>query len=80
MDPSHGTGRKELIKPMSMAAIAAGADGLMIEVHPRPHEALSDGAQSLTLEEFQDLMDSVNKLCNALNEEVKTPCGLRIAM
>lgn len=80
VDPSHGTGRKELIKPMSMAAIAAGADGLMIEVHPRPHEALSDGAQSLTLEEFQDLMDSVNKLCNALNEEVKTPCGLRIAM
>jgi 3-deoxy-7-phosphoheptulonate synthase len=80
VDPSHGTGRKELIKPMSMAAMAAGADGLMIEVHPRPHEALSDGAQSLTLEEFGDLMESVNRLCSVLDEEVKAPCGLRIAM
>ena len=55
VDPSHGTGLSGLVPAMSKAAIAAGADGLMIEVHPTPHEALSDGPQSLTPEQFQDL-------------------------
>ena len=55
-DPSHGTGKRWLVKPMSLAAVAAGADGVMVEVHPRPDEALSDGDQSLTLPEFRDLM------------------------
>jgi 3-deoxy-7-phosphoheptulonate synthase len=55
-DPSHGTGKRWLVKPMSLAAVAAGADGVMVEVHPRPDEALSDGDQSLTLDEFGDLM------------------------
>jgi 3-deoxy-7-phosphoheptulonate synthase len=55
-DPSHGTGRRELIAPASRAAIAIGADGLILEVHPCPERALSDGAQSLTLEEFAQLM------------------------
>ena len=55
-DPSHGTGRRELIAPASRAAIAIGADGLILEVHPCPERALSDGAQSLTLEEFARLM------------------------
>ena len=55
-DPSHGTGKRWLVKPMSLAAVAAGADGVMVEVHPRPDEALSDGDQSLTLAEFADLM------------------------
>ncbi len=55
-DPSHGTGKWELVTPMAMAAVAAGADGLMIEVHPNPDEALKDGAQSLTFENFEQLM------------------------
>lgn len=55
-DPSHGTGRRELIQPASRAALAIGADGLMIEVHPCPERALSDGAQSLNLDEFAKMM------------------------
>ena len=55
-DPSHGTGIRSLVSPMSKAAIAAGADGLMIEVHPCPERALSDGAQSLDLPGFAELM------------------------
>jgi len=55
-DPSHGTGRRDLIAPASRAALAIGADGLIIEVHPCPERALSDGAQSLRLEEFASLM------------------------
>ncbi|MCC3668852.1 MULTISPECIES: 3-deoxy-7-phosphoheptulonate synthase [Terrisporobacter] len=61
VDPSHGTGVRELVKPMSLAAMACGADGLMIEVHPNPSKALSDGMQSLHFEEFEDLMDSLRK-------------------
>ena len=62
VDPSHGTGNARLVKPMAMAAVAAGADGLMIEVHNDPVHALCDGAQSLTLEAFRDLMASVAKI------------------
>lgn len=59
VDPSHGTGRWELVGPMSRAGIAAGADGLMIEVHPNPAEALSDGKQSLTPENFTTTMQEI---------------------
>ena len=62
VDPSHGTGNARLVKPMAMAAIAAGADGLMIEVHNDPVHALCDGAQSLTLEAFSELMAQVAKI------------------
>jgi 3-deoxy-7-phosphoheptulonate synthase len=55
-DPSHGTGRRSLIGPISKAAIAVGADGLIIEVHPNPERALSDGPQSLDCREFQAMM------------------------
>lgn len=65
-DPSHGTGRSALVPAMARAALAAGADGLMIEVHPDPATALSDGEQSLTLEEFDDLMASLGPLAGAL--------------
>jgi len=61
-DPSHATGKRSLIRPMAMAATAAGADGLEIEVHPDPSKALSDGAQSLTPEMFVDVMAQVNKV------------------
>ena len=59
VDPSHGTGVKNLIEPMAKAAIAAGAQGIVIEVHNNPENALSDGPQSLTLEDFDDLMDGL---------------------
>jgi len=62
VDPSHGTGKWKMVKPMAMAAVAAGADGIMIEVHPMPSEALSDGEQSLTFANFEILMDEVKKL------------------
>ena len=56
VDPSHGTGKRSLVPPMARAAMMAGADGLLIEVHPNPAEALSDGEQSLDLAEFAALM------------------------
>jgi 3-deoxy-7-phosphoheptulonate synthase len=59
VDPSHGTGRRELIQPASRAALAIGADGLIIEVHPCPERALSDGAQSLNLTEFSHMMENL---------------------
>ncbi|MCS7180813.1 MAG: 3-deoxy-7-phosphoheptulonate synthase [bacterium] len=59
VDPSHGTGRRDLVIPMSKAAIGAGADGLIIEVHPKPEEALSDGFQSITLDMFSNLMNEI---------------------
>ncbi len=65
-DPSHGTGKWRLVAPVAKAAIAAGADGLMIEVHPRPDEAFSDGAQSLKPKRFQALMDDLRILVAAL--------------
>ncbi|MAG36053.1 MAG: 3-deoxy-7-phosphoheptulonate synthase [Dehalococcoidia bacterium] len=66
VDPSHSTGKWYLVKAMSMAAIAAGADGLLIEVHPTPDTALCDGAQSLTIENFADLAASVQQIAQAV--------------
>ncbi|HSW36488.1 MAG TPA: 3-deoxy-7-phosphoheptulonate synthase [Candidatus Limnocylindrales bacterium] len=65
VDPSHGTGFWRWVPSMSLAAVAAGADGLIIEVHPRPHEALCDGAQSLTPEKFKDLTEALHKIAAA---------------
>jgi len=65
-DPSHGTGKWKLVEPVARAAIAAGADGLMIEVHPNPDHALSDGAQSLTHESFARMMHSVAAIATAV--------------
>jgi len=62
VDPSHATGVARYVKPMALAAAAAGADGLMIEVHNNPKEALCDGAQSLTPEQFDDVCMSVKKI------------------
>ena len=61
VDPSHGTGRWEMVRPMARAAVAAGCDGLIIEVHPHPEVALSDGDQSLTPKNFNVLMDEVKQ-------------------
>lgn len=62
IDPSHATGHSYLVKPMAAAAAAAGADGLMIEVHNNPAKALCDGAQSLTPEQFSEVMETVRKI------------------
>lgn len=62
VDPSHGTGKRKLVLPMAKAAVVAGADGLLIEVHPDPANAWSDGEQSLNLPEFQELIAQVEKL------------------
>ncbi len=69
-DPSHGTGKRNLVIPVSLASVAAGADGLMVEVHPEPEKALSDGAQSLTPEMFGDLMEKVRKVAKAVGREI----------
>ena len=70
VDPSHGTGVRSLVSPMASASVAAGADGLMIEVHPRPEEAMSDGAQSLTVDGFASLMAEVNPIASALGKKL----------
>ncbi|HEX32459.1 MAG TPA: 3-deoxy-7-phosphoheptulonate synthase, partial [Candidatus Acetothermia bacterium] len=67
VDPSHGTGKRELVAPVSRAAVAAGADGLIIEVHPHPEEAMSDGAQSLRPEQFRELMDGLQRVAEAVD-------------
>lgn len=66
VDPSHGTGRDNLVTPMARAAVAAGADGIMVEVHPNPREALSDGSQSLTPELFRLLAQEVKQVARAV--------------
>ena len=68
VDPSHGTGKWRMIKPMSYAAVAAGADGLIIEMHPNPAKALSDGPQSLTPDSCMELMQGVQKLAGFMQE------------
>ncbi len=72
-DPSHGTGKWYLVEPVALAAVAAGADGLMIEVHPNPDQALSDGAQSLTPANFQKLMAKVRMVAEALGRPLHPP-------
>jgi 3-deoxy-7-phosphoheptulonate synthase len=69
-DPSHGTGKWYLVAPLALAAVAAGADGLMIEVHPTPDSALKDGAQSLTFENFNQLMTQLIPVANAVGRGV----------
>lgn len=70
VDPSHGTGRRSMIAPMSRAAIAAGADGLIIEVHPHPEEALSDGDQSLRPEQFAALMAEARRVAEVMGRSI----------
>jgi 3-deoxy-7-phosphoheptulonate synthase len=66
-DPSHGTGVRAKVTPMARAAVAAGADGLIVEVHPDPPKALSDGAQSLYPDQFQGLVDQIRVIAEAID-------------
>ena len=70
IDPSHAVGKWNLVGPVSRAAIAAGADGLMIEVHPSPQDALSDGPQSLKPDNFNSLMNDLRNIANAVGRSL----------
>jgi 3-deoxy-7-phosphoheptulonate synthase len=72
-DPSHGTGRRDMVAPMGRAAVAAGADGLLMEVHPDPDHALSDGAQSLRFEQFEELMSQLRIIVPAVGRSMAEP-------
>jgi 3-deoxy-7-phosphoheptulonate synthase len=74
-DPSHGTGIRAMVTPMARAAVAAGADGLLIEVHSEPDKALSDGGQSLWPEQFKALVTEVDTIANAIGRSVSPPLG-----
>ena len=70
VDPSHGTGRRDYVPPMALAALAAGADGLLLEVHPDPDHAQSDGAQSLDFAGFDRLLASLRKVAAPLERVI----------
>jgi 3-deoxy-7-phosphoheptulonate synthase len=67
VDPSHGTGRRNKVLPLSRAAVAAGADGLLVEVHNDPDRALSDGMQSILPDEFKQLVREIQQIAGVLN-------------
>jgi 3-deoxy-7-phosphoheptulonate synthase len=67
-DPSHGVGKAAFVNKMALAAIAAGANGLMIEIHPNPEQALSDGEQALNFKEFEDFIEYSKPLLSAINK------------
>ena len=69
-DPSHGTGRRDKVTPMGRAAVAAGADGIIVEVHPHPDRALSDGAQSLNAEQFGEMMRQLRRVAEAVDRQI----------
>ena len=75
-DPSHGTGLRDKVIPMARAAVAAGADGIIVEVHPNPDEALSDGAQSLFPDQFTQLMREVRIIAEAIGRRVAEPAAV----
>ncbi|MDQ6737657.1 MAG: 3-deoxy-7-phosphoheptulonate synthase [Gemmatimonadota bacterium] len=72
-DPSHGTGLRDMVTPMARAGVAAGADGILVEMHPHPDRALSDGAQSLYPDQFTDLMEELRGVAAAIGRSVASP-------
>ena len=70
VDPSHGTGKRDYVKSMSLAALAAGADGLILEVHPSPDDAVSDAAQTISFEQFDELLARLRELAGPLGREI----------
>jgi len=78
VDPSHGTGKWDLVTPMARAGVAAGADGVMIEVHPKPGDALKDGFESLTFERFAAMMEQVRPVARAVGRPVASDASITI--
>ncbi len=72
VDPSQGTGRRELVPPMCKAAVAVGADGLLVEVHPNPDHAIKDGAQSITISAFQEMMPELRAIAGAIGRSMQS--------
>jgi 3-deoxy-7-phosphoheptulonate synthase len=70
VDPSHAAGRRDLVEPLSLAAAAAGADGLIVEVHPQPDEAICDGAQALYADDFAAYADRVERAAELAGKEL----------
>ncbi len=71
VDPSHAAGHWKYVKPLARTAVVAGADGLIIEVHPEPEKAISDGAQSLKPEKFYELMEEVRILTEVMKKQIE---------
>jgi 3-deoxy-7-phosphoheptulonate synthase len=76
-DPSHGTGRRDKVIPMARASVASGADGIMVEVHPQPDRALSDGDQSLYPDQFKELMRQIEVIAKAIGRRIADPPSKR---
>jgi 3-deoxy-7-phosphoheptulonate synthase len=76
VDPSHGTGKRDKVLPLARAAVAVGCDGLIVEVHPSPDKALSDGAQSLYPEQFGQLMEECSRIAEVVHRRI--PNGIEI--
>jgi 3-deoxy-7-phosphoheptulonate synthase len=76
VDPSHGTGKRDKVLPLARAAVAVGCDGLIVEVHPSPDKALSDGAQSLYPEQFVQLMEECSRIAEVVHRRI--PHGIEI--
>ena len=72
IDPSQGTGKRDLVKAMSLAGVAAGADGLLIEVHPNPDHAIKDGSQSVTIADYEAMLTPIKAVANAIGRTVST--------
>jgi 3-deoxy-7-phosphoheptulonate synthase len=70
VDPSHACGRSDLVKSLALASIAAGADGLLLEVHPHPNQSLSDKEQAISINEFDDLLNDLDKVATALGRKI----------
>ena len=70
IDPSHAAGDRELVPALCLAAVAAGADGLIVEVHPRPDEAVSDGPQSMTIDGFERLFTSLRPVAQSVGRDL----------
>lgn len=78
VDPSHGTGHNYMVTPLARAGVAVGADGLIVEVHPKPEKALCDGAQALTLDQYIELVRQVQKIYKITNESVLAPASVKV--
>jgi 3-deoxy-7-phosphoheptulonate synthase len=75
VDPSHGTGKRDKVLPLARAAIAVGCDGLIVEVHHDPDRALSDGAQSIYPDQFDEMMGELRQIATVVHRDIQKPAG-----